>query len=213
VRVATTANLTASYSSNVLTNTGALATLVVDGITLANNDRILVKNQTTASQNGIYQVTNAGSASVAWVLTRAASANATTEIAGGAVAVDSGTTNGGDLWTTTFKSTDTLGTTSMIWNEVVDSGNIGNWAPTKTGSGASGSWGISVTGTAANVTGTVAIANGGTGATTVEAAASNLGVSKINPSAAKAGDVQVSSGVISMYDGTAWKQVFPAVYA
>jgi len=64
-----------------------------------------------------------------------------------------------------------------------------------------------------NVTGTVAVANGGTGATTAEAAATNLGVSRVNPTAAKTGDVRVLSGVISVYDGSAWKQVFPAVYA
>jgi len=64
-----------------------------------------------------------------------------------------------------------------------------------------------------NVTGMVAIANGGTAATTAEGAASNLGVSRINPTAAKAGDVRVVGSVISMYDGSAWKQVFPAVYA
>lgn len=49
-------------------------------------------------------------------------------------------------------------------------------APSVTGSGASGSWGISVTGTSANVTGTVAVANGGTGATTADAARTNLGL-------------------------------------
>lgn len=48
-------------------------------------------------------------------------------------------------------------------------------APSTTGTGASGSWGISVTGTAANVTGTVAIANGGTSATTAAAALVALG--------------------------------------
>jgi len=43
------------------------------------------------------------------------------------------------------------------------------------GAGTSGTWGISITGTAANVTGTVAIANGGTGATSAAAALTALG--------------------------------------
>lgn len=49
-------------------------------------------------------------------------------------------------------------------------------APSTTGANASGSWAISVTGTAANVTGTVALANGGTGSTTASGARTNLGL-------------------------------------
>jgi hypothetical protein len=49
-------------------------------------------------------------------------------------------------------------------------------APSASGAGASGTWNISVTGTSSNVTGTVSIANGGTGATTAEAARTNLGL-------------------------------------
>lgn len=48
--------------------------------------------------------------------------------------------------------------------------------PSTTGSGASGTWGISVTGNATNVTGTVAVANGGTGATDAATARTNLSV-------------------------------------
>lgn len=60
------------------------------------------------------------------------------------------------------------------WATILDDKNFNLYAPTLTGGGASGSWGISVTGTAANVTGTVAIAHGGTGATTASAAANAL---------------------------------------
>lgn len=55
--------------------------------------------------------------------------------------------------------------TWQAWRKVLDSTSYTDYTVTKTGSGASGTWGISVTGTAANVTGTVAVANGGTGAT------------------------------------------------
>jgi len=51
------------------------------------------------------------------------------------------------------------------WITLLHSANYNSYSPTLTGTGASGSWGISVTGTAGNVTGTVAAANGGTGLT------------------------------------------------
>jgi hypothetical protein len=51
------------------------------------------------------------------------------------------------------------------WKKIVSSTNYTDYTVTKTGTGASGTWGISITGNAANVTGTVAVANGGTGVT------------------------------------------------
>ncbi|MDD2773141.1 MAG: hypothetical protein PHP45_05535, partial [Elusimicrobiales bacterium] len=53
---------------------------------------------------------------------------------------------------------------------------IGTDVPGPTGTGASGTWGISVSGNASNVTGTVAVANGGTGAATTGGARTNLGL-------------------------------------
>jgi hypothetical protein len=85
VRVATTAN-------------GTLATAfangqVVDGITLATNDRILLKNQTTGSENGLYTVNASGAP------TRATDADASGEISPGAITyVEVGTLNGGQQW-------------------------------------------------------------------------------------------------------------------
>lgn len=78
VVAATTADLgTVTYSNGTsgvgatLTNGGTQAALVVDTYAVAVGDRILVKNQTTATQNGIYVVTTVGSATTNWVLTRA----------------------------------------------------------------------------------------------------------------------------------------------
>jgi hypothetical protein len=112
VRVATTANITLS------------GTQTIDGIVLVAADRVLVKNQTTASQNGIYIVSTG-----AW--TRATDADTSSEIGAAVVAIDLGTVHGGSLWTTTFKAADTLGTTAMNWFEVLYN---------------SGTWGISITG-------------------------------------------------------------------
>jgi hypothetical protein len=53
----------------------ANAALSVDGVAVVSGDRIIVKNQATAANNGIYTVTNTGSAGTLWVLTRATDAN------------------------------------------------------------------------------------------------------------------------------------------
>jgi len=78
-------NLTSgtSLTQSVRVNSGVGATLtsntngalVVDGVTLSTNDRVLVYNQTPAYQNGVYVVTDAGSVSTPWVLTRATDAD------------------------------------------------------------------------------------------------------------------------------------------
>ena len=105
VRAATTANITLS------------APQTIDGISLVAGDRVLVKDQTTTSQNGIYVV-----AAGAW--TRALDANTSSKIASALVAVDSGTANGGKLFDNDFKTTDTLGTTEMLWSSNLDSGHL-----------------------------------------------------------------------------------------
>lgn len=101
VKAATTANITLS------------APQTIDGISCVAGDRVLVKNQTTASQNGIYQVNAA-----AW--TRVTSADGSTEIDSAVVGVDQGTVNGGAFFTNYFKTTDTVGTTAMPWYNIVD---------------------------------------------------------------------------------------------
>lgn len=103
VKAATTANITLS------------GTQTIDGIALVAGDRVLVKDQTTASENGIYIV-----AAGAW--SRAADADVASELTGAMVAVDQGTVNGGLTYDNDFKSTDTLGTTAMNWNRVIDTG-------------------------------------------------------------------------------------------
>jgi hypothetical protein len=68
--------------------------------------------------------------------------------------------------------------------------------------------------TAGNVTGVVAIANGGTGQTTAEAAIDALGGAAINPVTPKDGDIKIAAGpIISIYATGAYRQIFPAVYS
>jgi hypothetical protein len=82
VVAATVGNLSAVYAAGTTGADGgtgvgstltasANAALIIDNVTLVSGDRVLVKNQTTATQNGIYVVTNTGSGSTKWVLTRA----------------------------------------------------------------------------------------------------------------------------------------------
>lgn len=106
----------AASTTNVALPPGG-TTLIIDTIALVNGDRVLLKNQTTPAQNGIYTVSGVGSSVV---LTRSTDADLVAEIANGFVGIDSGS-QGGQFWSNTFKATDTLGTTSMSWYKVLDS--------------------------------------------------------------------------------------------
>jgi hypothetical protein len=97
VRAATTANLTATYDGTAKTLTAsASGALVIDDIILAAGERVLVKNQTDKTQNGIYVVTATGDGSNFFVLTRAEDFDRSEElISGVTVYVSAGTSNRG----------------------------------------------------------------------------------------------------------------------
>lgn len=98
-------------TSNVTISTGLNAGDVVDGVTLANGDRVLLTAQTASAENGIYVV----SASPARAPDMSTSAEAT---AARVWASDEGTSNKNTVWTTDFNgNTDTLGTTAMTWTQ------------------------------------------------------------------------------------------------
>jgi hypothetical protein len=305
VRVEAPLNLNATYNNGTsgvgatLTNAGTQVALVIDGVTVATNDRVLIYAQTTQTQNGVYTVTNTGSGSTNWVLTRSTDTDSYGPSdpdalgAGDAFFVQQGATGAGELYVCNTEGTITFGTTNITFTQIASTAvytagsglaltgtvfsntaqdqvvtltqggattitgtypnftitstdttySAGNGigltgttfsvaagsgltqdatglshadtssqasvdntgatfiqdvnldtfghvtglasvtvtpsligAPSTTGVGASGSWGISVTGTAANVTGTVAVGNGGTGATTDSQARTNLGL-------------------------------------
>ena len=182
---ATTANLTATYNNGTagvgatLTNSGAQAAFAVDGYTASLNDRILVKDQTTGAQNGIYTVTTVGTILTNWVLTRATDFNTVGTgpnyiETGASTFVNGGTTWGSTSWVMNTTGTITVGSTSLVWVQTSSSGNITVSAPiTKTGN----TIGL----------GTVGVANGGTGLTSLTAyavlyAASTSSVGQISPS-------------------------------
>ena len=126
VKVATTANLSATYSNGTsgvgatLTNSGTLAALSIDGVSLAVSDRVLVKDQSTGLQNGVYVVTTVGSGSVAWVLTRATDfdtwGTGSLRIQQGATfLVNLGTVNSNRYYYCSNSSTVTVGTTAITF--------------------------------------------------------------------------------------------------
>jgi len=101
----TTANLNATYLNGIsgvgatLTNAGALAAFSVDGITPAINSRILVKDQSSSLQNGLYKLTTVGSGAIAWVLTRTTDYDSPSEIQpGDIIFIETGTVNAGSTY-------------------------------------------------------------------------------------------------------------------
>jgi hypothetical protein len=130
VRVESPINLTATYNNGssgvgaTLTNAGTQAALVIDGVTVSVNDRVLVYQQTTQTQNGIYTVTNVGSVSTNWVLTRATDANtyvinsAAGLSEGSTVFVQQGATGAGETYTCNTTGVITFGTTNITFAQI-----------------------------------------------------------------------------------------------
>lgn len=188
VRAATTGNITLS------------GTQTVDGVSLIAGDRVLVKNQTTGSQNGVYVVSASG-----W--SRSSDADTSAEFTSAfAVFVEEGTTNADSGWVLTTDGPITLGTTALAFTQFTGLGQVvAGDGLTKSGNT------INVVGTANRITAnadsidiastyvgqtsittlgtvttgtwngtTIAVANGGTGATSAGNARTNLS-STANP--------------------------------
>lgn len=129
VRVATTANLTATYANGAagvgatLTNSGVQAALVIDGVALQVADRVLVKDQTAEEENGVYDVTDIGSGATNWVLTRSTDFDTPAEITRGTIVpVHEGTVNAGTLWMETEEVT-TIGTDPIRFTQLTIAGD------------------------------------------------------------------------------------------
>ena len=106
VRVATTANITLS------------GTQTIDGVAVVAGDRVLVKNQTTASANGIYIV-----AAGAW--TRSTDFDVNADVANGAhVFVEEGSTQSDSAWVLTNDGAITIGTTALAFAQFSGAGQI-----------------------------------------------------------------------------------------
>lgn len=106
VRAATTANITLSGAQTI------------DGVSVVAGNRVLVKNQDTASENGIYVA-----AASSW--SRASDANSSAEVTAGlAVWVNEGTANGDAGWVLTTNDTITLDTTALTFTQFSGLGQV-----------------------------------------------------------------------------------------
>jgi hypothetical protein len=130
VRLEYIGNLPGTYNNGAsgvgatLTNNTTQAALTADGIAVDNGDRILFYEQTDATQNGVYVVTDKGSASTNWVLTRSddtdsyglTSPNNLGE--GSTFFVQSGDTAAGETYVCNNVGTITFGTTNITFVQV-----------------------------------------------------------------------------------------------
>jgi hypothetical protein len=90
----------------------------LDGVTLVTGDRVLVKDQSTASQNGLYTVVSSGTAS------RDTQFDSIEELSGQMIVVNQGSTNDNKIFLCTTNNTATLDSDSITYNVITPS-NVG----------------------------------------------------------------------------------------
>ena len=158
-------------------------TQTVDGVSLSANDRVLVGGQSTASQNGIYKVVSGGS----W--TRTDDMAAGEDAAGAFTFIEQGSTNADTGWVcSSNKGSAVVGTNNLAFTQFSSAGvtsagdgldrtgNVYSVDLKSNGGLVIESTEIAVDLAASSITGTLAIGDGGTGATTASAARTALGV-------------------------------------
>lgn len=144
---ATTVNLSATYD-NGTSGVGATLTstvnevLTTDGSNPTAGQRVLVDSQTNAAENGIYSVTDAGSGSTPWILTRATDADTIGDLPDGTfVFVDNGATKADTGWVL-ITQVEEVGVSPQTWHQVSQAASY------------SGGVGINVVGTVINLANT-----------------------------------------------------------
>lgn len=125
-RLATTTALAANTYNNGVSGVGATLTanangaLSVDGVAVATSNRILVKNEATQANNGVYVVTQTGSAGTPYILTRAADfdtagAGVDKIDAGDFFLITAGSTLANTSWVQQTPLPITVGTTALVF--------------------------------------------------------------------------------------------------
>ena len=220
VRVEKEGNLVVTYDNGTagvgatLTNADTQAALVIDGVTLSVADRVLIYEQTDATQNGIYTVTNTGSVSTNWVLTRATDADTYAPSdpdsfgQGDAFFVQEGTLGAGETSVMNTEGTITFGTTDITFAQISSAQVY------------TGGTGINVTGsvistdatlaeiTVNGATTTDAVTVGGLHVNSTDAVEMPTGTEAQRPSAVTGMfRFNTDSGSFEGYNGTAWGAV------
>jgi hypothetical protein len=133
VKAASTASSPATYNNGTsgvgatLTNAGTQAAIVLDGVTLLVNDRVLIKDQADSAQNGVYTVTTVGTASTNWVLTRASDFDNSPGVEvkpGTFFFVEQGTTQADNGYVIATNTAITIGTTAITFSQFSGAGQI-----------------------------------------------------------------------------------------
>ena len=102
-------------TSNVNLSNGLEAGDTIDGVTLVAGDRVLVKDQSTASENGLYLAVSSGASS------RDPEHDSIAELSGGMVVVNQGTTNDNKIFLCTTDNTGSVGSTSITYTVITPS--------------------------------------------------------------------------------------------
>jgi len=130
VRVASQSNLDTSYN-NGTSGVGATLTassngaVSIDSTSLTSGDRVLVKAQTDAKQNGIYSVTTVGDGSNPYVLTRTTDADSSAEVTGGMFTfVEEGSDADAGFVLSNITGSATLGTDTLTMTQFSGAGSV-----------------------------------------------------------------------------------------
>lgn len=162
VQVATAAALPSNtYASGALT-AAANGALTVDGIAVTAGMRVLVQDEATAANNGIYTVTQAGGASTRYILTRASDMSAGTEVPGAFAYAEEGTANAGAGFIVQGAGPFTIGTTAITWAQFSGAGSI------------TAGTGLAKSGSTLSLITPVTLSDGGTGQVSAQAAMNAL---------------------------------------
>lgn len=122
VRARTTAALAANTYNNGVSGVGATLTgnangalAAQDGVTLVANDALLVMNEATPANAGIYVVTQVGTSLLPYILTRRTDADSGPELVAAVVPVSEGTLYANSLWEQSTAAPITVGTTNLVF--------------------------------------------------------------------------------------------------